>query len=816
MKSKLGAHIDIVTYPGQIDKIIQSGMKVVKVIHTMEALQQIYAAHGDKVTLIARSWDVGDNFLGFGGHLNPKAKAAEWFSRMLPTIQKAPFAYWESFNEMDNWNYLSHYGEFEAERQRIMAESGYRCCIGNFAVGGPPIVDPNDVWPKFYPALEAAHRYKNILGLHEYGALWMDTYYGPNSLQRLQAGQRIPFPESYEEGWLFGLYRKVWNKHIKPNGWTDTRIAITEMGLMSAAPAEINALVGYPVGSWRTCFEAWARLSGRNDPEQFYFEQLQWVDRQFQKDPYVVGGTIFTWGTFPESAWMKDEIQGPVADKLINYISSTVDTPEPENKSMHVTGIDISKHNGDFNFVKAYEDGHRFVFLRYSVGTEKDPSFDANLSKAHNAGLLVGAYHYMWAGGDISSQISLFTGLDPNLLDLPMVVDVENTAITEDNLKVFLKEIERVTGRIPMIYTRKNIIEVVSGTSPKDWLKRYRLWVAQYPAVVGEYPTEMPIHWSNWEFWQYTEEGRVTDHAGNVDINFFNGSLEDLKCRYAYPKPEFVWPVDSSQVTQPFGNNPAYYGPLIGAPGLGHEGIDFRAPTGANIYACADGIVKAVITTEAYGINVRVDHQNGLETIYAHLQQSLVSVGQRVFAGQKIALADNTGNSSGSHLHLTVKLEHATATGLTAYPNDIINPTSFLKYPVPSAVKMRMIYTQDINIRAEATINSDDIGDVLVNEVVDAYPPVVNEYLKITVRGITGYALAKHFQPIVEQTIKLRSIATPYVNIRSGPATSYSILGTLPYGAEITGYPVQENGFYKVIYNGAAAWVSAQWVEVVP
>lgn len=327
MKSKLGFHIDVVTYPGQIEKIIGAGTKILKVISTLDALKKVHDAQGDKTILIARDWNVGDNFIGFGGHNNPKAKAREWFDKMLPSIQKAPFAYWESFNEMDNWDVLAQYGEFEAERQRIMAENGFKSCIGNFAVGGPPNQDPNDVWPRFYPALEAAHKFKSLLGLHEYGALWMDTYYGPNQLHPLQQGKRVEFPDTHEEGWLFGLYRKVWKKHILPKGWTDIRIAITEFGLMSLAPTEINAIAGMNVGSWRTCGDAWARLNNRHDPAQYYFEMLQWADRQFQKDPYVVGACIFTWGTFPESAWMKDEIDGEVADKVLAHIKASKDDP---------------------------------------------------------------------------------------------------------------------------------------------------------------------------------------------------------------------------------------------------------------------------------------------------------------------------------------------------------------------------------------------------------------------------------------------------------------------------------------------------------
>jgi murein DD-endopeptidase MepM/ murein hydrolase activator NlpD len=142
-----------------------------------------------------------------------------------------------------------------------------------------------------------------------------------------------------------------------------------------------------------------------------------------------------------------------------------------------------------------------------------------------------------------------------------------------------------------------------------------------------------------------------------------------------------LWPVDSPVKTQEFGANPHVYR-RWGLPG--HEGIDFRAPLNANVYACADGEVYQVHDgsgAHPYGIHVRIRHADGYKTIYAHLNQPLVHSGQYVRAGDLIGLADSTGNSAGSHLHLTLKKDGATASGLTSFPHDILDPTPFLIYP---------------------------------------------------------------------------------------------------------------------------------------
>ncbi len=141
-----------------------------------------------------------------------------------------------------------------------------------------------------------------------------------------------------------------------------------------------------------------------------------------------------------------------------------------------------------------------------------------------------------------------------------------------------------------------------------------------------------------------------------------------------------LWPTDYAVITQPFGAHPEIYSQW-GLPG--HEGIDFRAPTGTNVYAAADGVVYRVEPQPvgAYGRQVRLRHRAGYRTVYAHLDETLVADGDFVKAGQIIGKADNTGNSYGSHLHLTLKHDGATDRGETSYPYDIIDPTPFLVWP---------------------------------------------------------------------------------------------------------------------------------------
>ena len=174
------------------------------------------------------------------------------------------------------------------------------------------------------------------------------------------------------------------------------------------------------------------------------------------------------------------------------------------------------------------------------------------------------------------------------------------------------------------------------------------------------------------------EAVRLLDEAERVLLEALGGEPVAKEGPFA-----LRWPAESRVVTQAFGARPEVYRQW-GLPG--HEGIDIGARLNAPIYACAAGTVYRVHVDDGkhnYGNHVRVSHERAdgtvYKTVYAHLAQIHVAVGQIVRAGQVIGLAGSTGNSTGPHLHLTLKKQGATASGETAYPYDIIDPTGFLE-----------------------------------------------------------------------------------------------------------------------------------------
>ena len=87
-----------------------------------------------------------------------------------------------------------------------------------------------------------------------------------------------------------------------------------------------------------------------------------------------------------------------------------------------------------------------------------------------------------------------------------------------------------------------------------------------------------------------------------------------------------------------------------------HKGTDFAAPHGTPIYATADGVVIHAGWQSGYGRMVKIKHEFGIETRYAHNSKLFVKTGQRVSRGQKIAAMGNTGRSTGTHLHYEVRV----------------------------------------------------------------------------------------------------------------------------------------------------------------
>ncbi len=209
------------------------------------------------------------------------------------------------------------------------------------------------------------------------------------------------------------------------------------------------------------------------------------------------------------------------------------------------------------------------------------------------------------------------------------------------------------------------------------------------------------------------------------------------------------WPTDYRRINQHFGANPPNYA-QFGLPG--HEGVDITAPTGSNIYAVAPGTVTRARTNPLghnYGIHVRVQHKDGFSTTYAHFERAIVSVGQRVKAGDILGKADDTGNSFGSHLHITLK-RHGHR--YRNWPHNIFDPTPYLLpllgWQMPAGpflagwVFKGAVWTHDnlaqansggVNLRATPSINGEQLALVPAGTIMAITGAWRGQYIPINV-----------------------------------------------------------------------------------
>lgn len=135
-----------------------------------------------------------------------------------------------------------------------------------------------------------------------------------------------------------------------------------------------------------------------------------------------------------------------------------------------------------------------------------------------------------------------------------------------------------------------------------------------------------------------------------------------------------------------------------------HYGIDVDLTIGDNVLASFEGIVRVAKYDKTYGRVIVIRHQNGLETLYAHLSKFEVEVGDYVQAGDLIALGGNSGRSTGPHLHFEVRY-----LGEPINPNDIIDfETGKLKSGDLNLSEVHFAYLKEIRRRKYYRVRSGD------------------------------------------------------------------------------------------------------------
>lgn len=195
-----------------------------------------------------------------------------------------------------------------------------------------------------------------------------------------------------------------------------------------------------------------------------------------------------------------------------------------------IYGIDVSHYNGniDWDEVETIFGEHEihFAFIRATAGKNKvDNKFKRNWGAKKHQRIKIGAYHYyrpdensIQQADNFIKTVKLKAGNLPPVLDIERKPKNQSMSSLKTGLKKWLDNVESHYGVKPIIYSGSSYFT----TFLKKEFAEYPLWIANYNR------TKKPVN-DDWLFWQYSSRGKVKGANDRLDINVFNGNIDDLQ-----------------------------------------------------------------------------------------------------------------------------------------------------------------------------------------------------------------------------------------------------------------------------------------------
>ena len=231
---------------------------------------------------------------------------------------------------------------------------------------------------------------------------------------------------------------------------------------------------------------------------------------------------------------------------------------------------------------------------------------------------------------------------DKNMFD-DLVETRQTIADTKAGLEQDLQDVEDIKLEVE---DNKAAVEVM--------IEGKQVQVANYESSIGDYEAtiaelEKDIEATNQAIAAAEEAYRQQQAAAAAA-----GSTVPSDVQITYTGGSLQWPVSTG------GTITSRFGPRESPGGIGsryHQGLDIGCPAGTPIVACEAGTVIAAAYSSSMGNYVTIAHSASMSTTYMHNSSLCVSVGETVSRGQVIALAGSTGNSTGPHCHLGLRID---------------------------------------------------------------------------------------------------------------------------------------------------------------
>ena len=247
---------------------------------------------------------------------------------------------------------------------------------------------------------------------------------------------------------------------------------------------------------------------------------------------------------------------------------------------------------------------------------------------------------YEVQSGDTLGSIAMKFDLTvDDLVAMNENLESETTTIrVQDNLIVTVPEPELSVKYVIEQYYEEDYEAEVQYVDNDSWYTT-QTKVLQEPSAGHRKVVALVTYMDNSEAGREIEKEEITYQA-----------VPKIVERGTIVPPTYIKPISGGRLTSNFGRRKA---PKKGASTY-HKGVDWAIPVGTAVMASSSGTVTRAGWGSGYGYCVYIRHPDGKETRYGHLSKVLVSVGQSVSQGQRIALSGNTGVSTGPHLHFEI------------------------------------------------------------------------------------------------------------------------------------------------------------------
>ncbi len=261
---------------------------------------------------------------------------------------------------------------------------------------------------------------------------------------------------------------------------------------------------------------------------------------------------------------------------------------------------------------------------------------------------------YEVVSGDTLSEIAIKTNIPMDkLIEMNASLEDENSMIRAgEELIITVPEPKLAVLRQEEMYYEEDYEEEVIYVDNDDWYTNQRKTL-QEPSA-GHRKVVAVVTFEN--------DKEIDKEIIKEEVTY--KAVPKIVERGTKIPPTYIKPIAGGRLSSGFGRRNR---PTKGASSY-HKGIDWATPTGTAVNASCGGTVARAGWGSGYGYVVYINHPDGRQTRYGHLSKVLVSAGQTVTQGQKIALSGNTGVSTGPHLHFEILIN-----GAQVNPFDYLN-----------------------------------------------------------------------------------------------------------------------------------------------